>query len=65
MTTNQILSKANEVVRNSNFTKLSKARKNAGHCFLICACGNGLAFYGSFSSEAVYCIYNDLVMKLS
>lgn len=29
MTTTEILKKANEIVKNSNFTKILKARKNA------------------------------------
>ncbi len=48
-----IINKANEIT-NDNFTKLIKARKNAGACFLIVALATGGSFYGSYTSNAVY-----------
>jgi hypothetical protein len=53
-----IINKANEIT-NENFTKLVKARKNAGACFLIVALSTGGAIYGSYTSNAVYYV-NDL-----
>ena len=50
-----IINKVNEIT-NDNFTKLVKARKNAGACFLIVALANGGAIYGSYTSSAVYYI---------
>lgn len=50
---NAIINKANEIT-NENFTKLIKARKNAGACFLIVALATGGSFYGSYTSNAVY-----------
>lgn len=50
---NSIINKANEIT-NENFTKLIKARKNAGACFLIVALATGGSFYGSYTSNAVY-----------
>lgn len=58
MTTVQIIEKANEVIRNASYTKIVKAGKNAGACFLIVNTGEGLALYGSYSSKAVYGQYN-------
>ena len=48
-----IINKANEIT-NENFTKLVKARKNAGACFLIVALSTGGSIYGSYTSKAVY-----------
>ena len=55
MTNLEIISKVNEVVK-ENFTKIVKARKNAGACFLIVALGTGESIYGSYSSNAIYFI---------
>lgn len=52
---NSIINKANEIT-NSKFTKIIKARKNAGACFLIVALATGGAIYGSYTSNAVYYI---------
>ena len=65
MTTAQIIAKANEVVRGASFTKVMKVRKNAGVAFLIVSCGNGLAFYGSYTSDSVYAEYNGQMVKLA
>jgi|GWRWMinimDraft_5_1066013.scaffolds.fasta_scaffold86819_1 hypothetical protein len=51
--TTAILKKVNEVT-NSNFSKIVKARSNAGACFLIVALNTGASIYGSYSSNAVY-----------
>jgi hypothetical protein len=51
--TTQIVIKANEIIKNANFTKLIKARKNAGACFLIMNTSQ-YAIYGSYSSETYY-----------
>jgi hypothetical protein len=48
----QILAKANEVIKDSSFTKLVK-RSKVGNCFLIVTTPN-FDLYGSFSSLAVY-----------
>lgn len=55
MSTQEIIKKVNEIVK-ENFTKIAKARKNAGACFLILAYGTGDAIYGSYKSEAIYYI---------
>ena len=57
MKTTEILNKVNEITK-ENFSKVIKARKNAGACFLIVALNNGCAIYGSYSSNAVYFIDN-------
>lgn len=53
MTTQEIIKKVNEITK-ENFTKIVKARKNAGACFLIVAFGTGESLYGSYNSNAVY-----------
>jgi hypothetical protein len=53
MTTQEIIKKANEITK-QNYSKLTKARKNAGACFLIVALAGGGSIYGSYSSTAVY-----------
>jgi hypothetical protein len=63
-TITQIIEKANEVIRNANFTKVVKARKNAGNCFLIMTSAD-FDLYGSYSSETVYVHINSTMYKLS
>lgn len=53
MTTQTIINKVNEVTK-ENFSKIVKARANAGACFLIVALSTGASIYGSYSSNAVY-----------
>ena len=53
MTTQTIIKKVNEVTK-ENFSKIVKARSNAGACFLIVALSTGSSIYGSYSSNAVY-----------
>lgn len=65
MTNLQIIEKANEIVKGGNFTKIMKARKNAGIGFLICALGNGLAFYGSYTSDNIYANYGNEMVRLA
>ena len=55
MKTQEILNKVNEITK-ENYSKIIKARKNAGACFLIVALANGESIYGSYSSNAVYFI---------
>ena len=50
-----IINKVNELTK-SNFTKIIKARKNAGACFLIVALSCGASIYGAYNSKAVYYI---------
>jgi hypothetical protein len=65
MTNQEIIAKANEVVKGANFTKIMKVRKNAGAAFLIVALGNGLGIYGSYTSNAVYANWNNQMVKLA
>jgi hypothetical protein len=64
MTTQEILTKANEAIKNATFTNLKKARKNAAPMFLIVSCGNGLSLYGSYSSETYYASYGNQTFQL-
>lgn len=50
-----IINKVNEITR-EKFTKVIKARRNAGACFLIVALSSGGSIYGSYTSNAVYYI---------
>lgn len=52
-----ILTKANEVIKNVNFTNLKTINKTYNHCFLICA-GNKFDIYGSYTSEKYFVSYN-------
>jgi hypothetical protein len=65
MTNQEIITKANQVVKNASFTKIMKVRKNAGASFLIVACGNGLSIYGSYTSDTYYANYNGLTVRLA
>ena len=64
MTNSEIIAKANEVVKGANFTKIMKVRKNAGIGFLICACGNGLGIYGSYTSDNIYANWGNQMVRL-
>jgi hypothetical protein len=54
----EILSKANEIIRDSNFTKIIKARKNAAlhHCVVNTM---NFAIYISYTSKAVHVVDNN------
>jgi hypothetical protein len=56
--TNIILTKANEVIKNINFTALKPISKTYANCFLICA-GNNFDLYGSYTSEKYFVSYNN------
>lgn len=58
----QILAKANEVVKNAEFTKLVK-RSKVGNCFLIVTTPQ-FDLYGSFSSNVVYATFGDNILLL-
>ena len=49
----EILSKANEIIKNANFTKIVKARKNASlnHCVVNT---QNFGIYISYTSDAVH-----------
>jgi len=55
--TNQIISKANEVVRGSSFTRLIKQVRKTAACFLIVQTKE-FSLYGSYSSKAIYAVDN-------
>lgn len=65
MTNLEIIAKANEVVKGTNFTKIMKVRKNASAAFLIVATGNGLGIYGSYTSDTIYANWNDQMFRLA
>jgi hypothetical protein len=54
----QILTKANEIIRGANFTKIVKARKNAAmhHCVLS---SQFFAIYISYTNDFVYAVDNN------
>ena len=54
---NIILTKANEVIKNVNFTNLKTINKTYNHCFLVCACKK-FDIYGSYTSEKYFVSYN-------
>lgn len=55
--TQEILTKANETVKNANFTYLKKIRKNSIPCFLIVNTAN-FGIYGDFFSDLYFAIDN-------
>jgi hypothetical protein len=65
MTNLEIITKANEIVKGANFTKIMKVRKNAGPAFLIAALGNGLSIYGSYTSDTIYANWNKEMVRLA
>jgi hypothetical protein len=65
MTNLEIITKANEVVKGANFTKIMKVRKNAGAAFLIVALGNGLGIYGSYTSNTIYINWGTQMFRLA
>ena len=54
----QILELANKVIKNANFTKIIKARKNASlhHCIVNTS---NFGIYISYTSEAVHIVDNN------
>ena len=65
MTNLEIITKANEVVKNVNFTKIMKVRKSTGALFLIVTCANGLDIYGCYTNNNIYASYNNQLIKLA
>lgn len=54
----EILNKANEIIRNANFTKIVKARKNASmHHLVLNTSSYGI--YISYTSDAVHVVDNN------
>ena len=60
-----MINKANEIIKNANFTKVKKARKNLPMLFLIVALSDGSAIYGSYSSETYYIQIDSEMFRLS
>jgi hypothetical protein len=65
MNTLNIINKANEIIKNANFTKLKNVRKNRGPIFLIVAFGNGNAIFGSYTSETYYVSFENITYQLA
>lgn len=53
----EILKKANEIIRNANFTKIVKARKNASMNHLVFNTSS-YGIYISYKSDSVYVVDN-------
>jgi hypothetical protein len=60
----QILKKANEIVKNSNFTKIIKARKNLSGLMLFLNDSNGIGYYFSYNNSNTYICINNEFFKL-
>ena len=54
----QILEKANQIIRNVNFTKIIKARKNAAYHHLVLNTFD-YGIYISYTSDSVYVVDNN------
>jgi hypothetical protein len=54
MNLQNIITKANEIIKNANFNQLKNVRKNRGPIFLIVALQDGSAIFGSYTSETYY-----------
>ena len=60
-----IINKANEIIKNANFTKLKNVRKNRGSIFLIVALQDGNAIFGSYTSETYYVSIDNVSYQLA
>jgi hypothetical protein len=60
-----IINKANEIIKNANFTKLKNVRKNRGPIFLIAALQDGTAIFGSYTSETYYVSIDSVSYQLA
>lgn len=64
LTNTEILNKANEVVKNANFTHIVKARKNTGALMLFLNDSNGIGYYFSYNNNNTYISVNSQFYQL-
>jgi hypothetical protein len=65
MNLQNIITKANEIIKNGNFTQLKNVRKNRGPIFLIVALQDGSAIFGSYTSETYYVSIDNQSFRLA
>ena len=64
LTNTEILNKANEVVKDSNFTHIVKARKNTEPLMLFLNDSNGISYYFSYNNNNTYISVNNQFYQL-
>ena len=60
-----MIDKANQIIKNANFTKLKNVTKVTKPCFLIAVIKDGQAIYGQHNSQNYFVSVDNVIYQLA